>query len=736
MSYLKRRLVIAAITVATVCGHSPLIPSPIAGASDSLANNSISPSNKECASTRYVIGTSVRLLAEAKIDARSIAVLKLNSKLCLIKEAELWSEVKLPGEDARGWLESQYLSNSMTELDTLAAYYFDEESRGNRNKAIQYVEMMLEHPAAENLSVKIDIWERLAALYSGVGNHEMAGKFQALLSETKNKSTYAPGNRIFENWFFSKFPDTSNYETSHEQRQIGNMEIAIILNELDLMISRGGDPVHLMPNLQHYLRSGSLAKLYRDAVLEKDPSFPTRLRESLLKIGVLKLAMKLEPERASGEINQAILTSIPKSRLNHPEIIQLVLSRCGSGEIDRIWREIAVETVKGRPGDFLRCIDHRTGEAFDKHTFLVSTENLARLLLEGHISRGKISELYRRLPVEVRSDWKLIEAMMELRVDLYRGLPPGLRKNSRLREYAGINTSCENIIAVDPSDRELLLASFYRLTEECLQGMSLELKRDLGFAKSLLEKNPLLVEVFETSIQLNPSVIELIAKHATAGRCPYSQLSGRIPIQLIRLLAKANRNCLERLAARDFSDPEIYRFILADRLSFGLLAKLPKEYHSDPAVTIRLPTYYEQWSDTELLAPYINETAILAVAKKWGVSKLAEIKALHTGTLPTNQPDEHEGEQGSETYESEDSYGHYGHSTSSVEQQGASEELMVWSPASFVSPDLWQKLFEIAKKKKTKCSTWKEIWDAWLMEYVSGGMPLIVHMRDMKCPMP
>jgi len=731
VSILTRRLIGAASTWLIVFGEASLICQSSAYATDKKGL---------CASILYTVGASVKLRAEAKAQAKSVAVLKLNSEVCLVKEDGLWSEVKLLGEDVRGWLLGQHLGASKVSLSESLNEYMDAEYRGDRVTAIQFAERLLEHPDVENQSIKLDILDRLSALHQGVGNREMVSKLQAMRSAMSATPALMPWeksikNPIFENWFFTKFPDTSNYEASEERPRPGMEDLVIVLNELDIILSRGGDPSPVILRLQQDLAARPLERLYKDALAEKAVPLSGRLRAILLGPRIVKLSMEIEPERPGGKINQNILASLPQGALNDPEVVRNILDNCKEGEIDVIWQKFGADVAKSRPFEFLRCLGDNAGAAFDKYKFLVSHERLREAISDGQRNSRKLSELYGRLPVMIRSDWSLIESLMKQMVDFYHIAPQETREDPRMRQYAGIYASCENIVAVNSSDRELLLRSHYRLTRECLEKMSEKLKRDRVFASNLLTKNPLLVEAFDPSIQLDTTIVKLIAKHSV-GRCPYSKLSGRLSIQLIRLLASANRDCLERLDVREFSDSEIYNIVVSQRLSYKLLDILPKRYLTDPAATIQLPTEFGQWSDTEKLTPYMNDTAILGVARKWGILKLAEIKGMYSGNLPSKQNADQEVAGGTEDHESYSIDENHGQNAMVGEEQSSSEELRVWSPAKFISPELWKQLFEIAKLKRTKCSEWKSVYDAWLMEHAPGGMPLLDHMRDMNCPVP
>lgn len=643
-----------------------------------------------CSKIWFVSGAGIRMRSDPKVDSKVLAILTYDTPICVYTEKMEWAEVSLDGSKEKGWIQKQFISAERADRSSVYGAMLTAQGAGDFASAISFAERLLELEENKSLERQIELLEKLGQFYRRTNDSKKLKEIEARVTKLEQAELASPEGSslppsLFDNWFALTFENSSRSESGFYNSPMKVEQVLAVLGEIQSRVDTGEEALVAHDKVVGKM-PGFLSKVYADTFGPKSvPSYGV-LKRVLLKEPILKAAL-LRAKTSDGiGVDPSILSIIPANVLNEDSVFALIMSHCDVGNLGPAWQLIEERNVKKRTKEFLICIQRSDLEkAIQRFRFLASLEVLRVALSQGSRLSDKLSIIYGQLTEADRGNKDLLNELMTAKVDIYRYLPKRLQKKKEMRDYAAKWSSCENIVAVDPGDRELLLGVQHGLTLACAQKISPRLKKDKKFASEFLAKAPSLVAEFGEEIQLDPNILEILIKGPYPGRCIFTTLPKQFPLRSKRKLVRANRQCLELLDARDFTDPEIYRLVISNLIEFPVLQKLPSAYKNDPNVTLMLPRFLSGADDDNLMVEYTKDSVLLDVAKKSGVAKLAEVVSRRYDDHP-----------------------HF-------------EYYRTWSPAEHLEPAFWHRLLDISKKRGDSCSDWQKLIDAWALNVLSSS---------------
>lgn len=643
--------------------------------------NLANPTPPFCPSIEYVSGAGVRLRAGPNTTSAIKAVLTFNTDLCVHSVEGEWTEVSLVNVGDRGWIPTKLLSAQKIFSVNVRSAMFRAQASGDYKGAAENAERLLESEDHKAVELQRELMYRIETYYKKDGNTKKAAEYksrrQKLVAGPKpNPSLATPESGIFESWFFVKFENTSGYENGRDF-SVESDDVAILLDELE---AEGGEDAINFP-YERILGAESqvLAKIYLKVFGDEKDEFLASQRKRLRKKSLLKEALAYGSSAPDATINTEVVAVLPSDLLNEVDVFDFIVARCGDSDLADVWLKITQSNVRRHPVEFIRCLSNEgVLPAIGKHGFLLG-QDVMKSVLAADLPPEKLEVYYSKLSPAFRGDSKIVNRMVALEVDIFRHLTPELRKSKTMRAYAAKTSRCENLVAAGPADRELFLLAGGRMSVSCVRSMTVSLRKDALFARTLVAKQNGLISGFDEKVQANSDVVKAVINSADGeAGCPYSSFPKNFPLKQKRLVVRAVRRCLLNLTESDFKDAEIYKEVVAGTLEMPLLKRLPYEYTRDPKVPALLPSGFVGHEEIELLNLFTSEEVLLDVARKSGVKVLAGVTA-----------------------------------TSASENEDLPEEERYWSPAKFVAPDFWNQLIEVSKKRKDSCGDWSELIDSW-----------------------
>lgn len=645
--------------------------------------NFANPTPPFCPSIEYVSGAGVRLRAGPNTTSAIKAVLTFNTDLCVHSVEGEWTEVSLVNVGDRGWIPTKLLSAQKIHSGSVRSDMFRAQGNADYKGAAENAERLLESEDHKAIELQRELMYRIETYYKKDGNTKKAAEYKSRRQKlvagpkpTPNQFLATPESGIFESWFFVKFENTSGYENGRDF-SVESDDVVILLDELEA--DGGEDNINFPYERILGAESQVLAKIYLKVFGDEKDELLASQRKRLRKKSLLKEALAYGSNAPDATINAEVVAVLPSDLLNEVDVFDFIISRCGDSDLADAWLKITQSNVRRHPVEFIRCLSNDgVLPAIGKHGFLLEQEVL-KSVLAADLPPEKLEVYYSKLSPAFRGDSKTVNRMVALEVDIFRHLPPELRKSKAMRAYAAKTSRCENLVAAGPADRELFLLAAAKMNVSCIKAMAPSLRKDILFAKALVAKQNGLVGAFDEAVQANSDVVKAVI-NAIDGEaaCPYSAFPKNFPLKQKRLIVKAVRRCLLNLTESDFKDAEIYKAVVAGTLEMPLLMRLPYEYTRDPKVPVLLPSSFVSDEEKELLDLFTSEEVLLDVARKSGVKVLAGVTA-----------------------------------TSASEYEDLPEEERYWSPAKKVAPDFWNQLIEVSKKRKDGCGDWSELIDSW-----------------------
>lgn len=586
-----------------------------------------------CSTIRYVSGAGVRMRESADSAAKIIGILKFNQGICLERQVGDWSEVRLEGQSATGWVQSQFLVETSISKVVLYRTLFNAEKSNDQHAVIRTAERMLDLEEFSMGNVRLELLERLANGYTKVGNKKKAAEVRAIAElpfEPALEFSSFPSS-LFDHWFFHIFSNSSWFEAEQFARHSLKEELIFVFDELERVRHSDSDYLRTFNAIDHYHQNFFL-KLYQISFSrDAQPEFSklrSRLHDPKLLRLVLPVNLRNEPERSG--IHGAIASTLSGSLVNRPEIIETIMRRCVSGDLGPIWKLISEKHVRGNYVNLVRCSSSEDlGAVLTRFKSIVTSENLTDLVDSKFIEREKLAVFYAQLPEATRSNSALIERLMSVGADIYRSIPAELRSSAKMRDYAAGWSSCQSIVSVNSEDEELLRRAVAPLTASCLKLVHPKLMRDFSFATWAVGRHPELISAFSVKFQIDPRMIKLLESVSRGKECPFKKLPMEMGIMEVRKLVASIHDCLAALQPQHFDDPEIYRRVTGAKVSYKLLAQLPKRFLEDPLVVTNLPDRYTTHAEFELFRSLANTGTIRNIVAKFGLKKLSEVRSLH-----------------------------------------------------------------------------------------------------------
>ncbi|HRK08732.1 MAG TPA: SH3 domain-containing protein [Pseudobdellovibrionaceae bacterium] len=593
-----------------------------------VAESLPSDTTPRCSAVKFVSGSGVRLRESADPASKVILILKFNQEVCLQRQQGEWSEIRMRSLSATGWIPSQFLSVKYTETVELVLALFKAEGKNDLHSAIQIAERLLDFEKLSESEVRQDLIDRLVNYHSKLGNKKKAASIRSMRGAPLESESqdYHSQSSLFGHWFYHTFEGSSQYEAEHFATHWAQNDLILVFDELERV--RKSDEEYLrVLNTIAYQHPRFFAKLYHIAFSPNAPAAFVKLRPKLHDPKLIRFVL---PNRNERGLNGPVVSALTSKLVNRPEIIQTIMESCESGDLSPIWKLLSEKHVRTHYIHVVRCSSAEDLSALlVKFNSIVSVVVLIDLTDNKSIEKEKLAVFYSHLPELDRSDPKIIERLMSFGADIHTSLPVAIRSTARMRDYAAKWSSCESIVSADSKDEELLKRAAAFPTEACLKKVHPKLKSDFNFATWAVGRRPDLVTSFDVKFQIDPRMINLLVNLRYHPNCPFKKIPMEMGIKEVRRLAESIQDCRVGLQPHHFDDPQVYRSVLDSKLTYQLLAQLPKRFWDDPLIVTNLPVRHETNSEYELFRSFANSTTIRNVVAKFGLSRLGKIKSEH-----------------------------------------------------------------------------------------------------------
>lgn len=652
-------------------------------------NEELTPS-PGCEKIGYIAGAGVRMRMEPRTESKIAGALRYQAKVCRHSLRDEWIEVSLGPQEPRGWISGSLVTDVLPSPHHAISQMFEEQSMGNYAAAIGHAERVLESKLFEGGARQREILERISFYYEKVGDASKATEYIDR-SKKERSSRWKIGGvsdsrfGLFDRWFLERFAYSSRYEDGYDTNQYRVQDIAIVLDEVSVQ-----DSTASLLAIEKRM-PGFWGKIYIDAFANSSSLNDGKLRNRLKgNTTLVEAALTKRSDVKISGISTRVLDALPGEILKEERIFDYVMRNCEANDIGKSWRRLPQEKISSHVGKVLICVgDEELEEIGKSHPVLRTVEALLAAVGLG-ASKERLAAIYALLPDAKKKESRAVDMLIGRDVDIYKFLPETIRSQTRIRKYAGRVSSCNNLVEVNPSDREIFLAAAARLTEVCVRAMAPGLRQDRSFAQEVLRVRPEIVSGFDETIQKDGKVFDALLARAGDSSCPYSKLPADFPLPYKARLAKKSRWCLIHFDTSDFLEPEIYKAVVSGGLDYEVLKKLPQEFKKDPSIMFVLPADIFGFEQEEIFKTYTSDANLTEAVKLWGIISLSRVTAFKYDGPPS------------------ESYAHR----------------YLWSPAHNISPSFWTTVFSLSRGRGDTCGDWEKLIVAWRLNQTKSDHPM------------